>query len=138
MTARYPKVSTKVDAEEMQDSYIAGAEGIMNSFLARQFTTTVSGKPPLLEDICVDLTYSKIAFNQDKGVPELKKAAMDLLKSIADGSILLTDSAGAVVTALGSASWSSNTGYKSTHSDLGPPDDLVDPDRLADLISERS
>jgi len=138
VAARYPKVSTKVDAIEMQDSYIAGAEGIMNAYLAKQFTTPITGEPPLLEDICVDLTYCKIAFNQDKGIPVLKSSAMQLLKDIVAGEILLTDAAGAVVAAAGGVAWSSEGTYNKTHSDLGPLDDLVDPDRLTDLASDRS
>jgi phage gp36-like protein len=138
VTARYPKSATKVDAEEMQDSYISGAEGVMNAYLAKQFTTPLSGKPPLLEDICVDLTYCKLAFNQDKGVPKLREAAMELLKDIADGKILLTDATGAVVSSVGAAAWSSDEDYHRTHSDLGPMEDLVDPDRLDDQVSERS
>ena len=138
VTARYPKVETKVDAEEMQDSYIAGVEGIMDSFLAKQFTTPVTGEPPLLEDICVDLTYCKIAFNQDKGVPKLKESAMGLLKMLSTGEILLIDSAGAAVSSNGQAVRSSEEDYHRTHSDLGPMEDFVDPDRLDDLVSERT
>jgi phage gp36-like protein len=138
VTARYPKAATKVDADEMQESYIAGAEAIMNGYLAKQFTTPVTGEPPLLEDICVDLTYCKIAFNQDKGVPKLKEAAMQLLKDICAGAILLTDADGAEVTSVGQAAWSSDEDYHRTHSDLGPDQDFVDPDRLNDLVSERT
>jgi len=138
VTARYPKVATKVDAEEMQDSYISGAEGIMNAYLAKQFTTPVTGEPPLLEDICVDLTYCKIAFNQDKGVPKLKESAMSLLKDICSGAILLTDADGVIVASEGQVVWSSEQNYNPTHSDLGPDQDFVDPDRLDDLASDRS
>ena len=138
VVARYPKASTKVDAEEMQDSYIAGVEGIMNSYLSKQYTTPIAGKPPLLEDIAVDLTYCKIAFNQDKGVPELKKDTMQLLKDIMSGELSLTDSDGELVTMLGGAVWSSEETYLPTHTDMGPLDDRIDPNRLDDLASERS
>ena len=107
VTNRYIKSGNFADSDEMQDSYIAGVEGYMNGFLAKQFTTPLSGKPPLLQDICVDLVYAKIAHNKDKGVPAIRASAIKALEQIVMGDILLTDTNGATIASLGGAVWSS-------------------------------
>lgn len=135
---RYPTVAKVADSEEMQESFISGVEGWMDAYLTKQFTTPVSDRPPLLTDICVDLTYCKINFNRDKGIPKLKEDTLKILMDISTGMIQLTDSAGAEITMRGHAIFGSMTQYEPSFSMLGTPDDLVDPDLLTDLISDRS
>ena len=138
VVGRYPKAATKVDSEEMQESYTAGVEAIVNGFLADRYTVPVADKPPLLTDITVDLVYAKIAVNQDKGIPAIKKAAMDLLMKIHDGTIPLINASDEEVASEPGVSWSTEQDYESTHSHLGPDWDRVDPDRLEDLANDRS
>lgn len=135
---RYPKADARADSDEMQDSYINGVEALMNSFLAKQFTTPVTGSPPLLESICVDLVYCKLAFNRDKGVPKLEEKTLNLLKEICEGNLLLTDSNGEQIASVGLAVWSEYQDYQRSFSELGPLCDRVDPDLLEDLSSDRS
>ena len=138
VTDRYPKAGSFVGSVEMQDSYIAGAEAIINAYISKRFDVPISGEPPLLQDLTVDLTYCKLAFNKDKGVPKLKESVLDMLKMIMSGELLLLDSDGEQVTDYGQATWSSEGDYNMTHSELGPLDDLIDPDRLDDLADDRS
>ena len=135
---RYPKAHTKGGASEMSDSYITGVEAWMDSYLAKQFTTPVAGTPPLLQSVCVDLVYCKIAFNRDKGVPELKKEALGILMSICSGELILVDDSGVQVPSVGLAAWAQHEDYEHSFSELGPLNDLIDPDLLEDLASDRS
>ena len=140
VAGRYPTIDGAVDAEEAQDSFISGVEAVMNGYLANQFTTPVSGKPPLLEHIAIDLSYAKIAIGKDKHAQKIKDDAMALLEKICEGKVLLTDTDGEQVAQNGQAVWSTENegGYHPTHSDLGPLYDHQDDDRLQDLANERN
>ena len=138
VTSRYPKVNDVADADELQASYVEGVEAWMDSYLAKQFTTPVSGTPPLLKDICIDLVYCKVAFNREKGIPKLKEDTLMILKDICSNAILMSDSDGTVITSNGQAVWSTTEDYDATFSMLGPLNDLIDPDLLEDLINDRS
>ena len=135
---RYPKDNKVADAPEMSDSYITGVEASMDSYLGKVFTVPLTGEPPLLKDICIDLVHCKIAFNREKGIPDLKKAAIDLLMKIVNSEILLLDSSGTAISTTGQAVWSTTEDYDDAFSMLGTPEDLVDPDLLEDLANDRS
>lgn len=138
VTGRFPSVHKISDAVEMSDSYITGIEAIMNSYLAKVFTTPISDKPPLLTDICVDLVYSKIAVNKDKASGKVKDAAIELLKSIINSEVILLDSSGVAIDVLGHAVWGSQEDYHYSFSMLDPIENLIDPDLLDDEASDRS
>lgn len=137
VAGRYPKIGTVVGDNEIQTSYIAGVEAIMDAHLARQFTAPISGKPPLLTEIAIDLTYAKIMIHSDKASGKLHEAAMKLLEQITDSTILLVDSDGQAVAALGQAVWGEAEDYNHTFSMLRE-DDVIDPDLLDDLADARS
>ena len=137
VTGRYPKVVNVADADEMGDSFIIGVEAFMNGYLAKVFTVPVTGSPPLLQEIALDLVYCKIALHKDKGVDALRERTLDTLKMLIEGTIILVDSNGTSVDQVGNAVWISSNGYHSAFSMLGTPEDLKDQDELDDLVNER-
>lgn len=138
VVGRYPKAETKGDSGELQESYIEGTEAFMDAILAKQYTVPVTGSPPLLKDIAIDLAYAKMAVNKDKGVPTIKEDAMKRLKMIMDGDVKLIDENGDEVSVTGEAVWSTTKDYESTHSMLGAEFDRTDPDLIEDLANERN
>jgi len=136
VAGRYQKISTVVDSQELQASYLAGVEAIMNSYLAKQFTIPVSDKPPLLTDIAIDLAYAKIMVHKDQSAQKIWDRAMAILKNILAGDVLLIDTDGSTIPTLGSVAWSTTKDYHDSFSMLGI-DDRIDPDLIDDLASER-
>lgn len=137
VVGRYPKTDNVADSVEMATSYIEGVESIMNSYLAKVFTVPLTGEPPLLKDICIDLVYSKIAFHKDKAAGGLRVQAIEMLKQIVEGEMLVVDSSGVIIETVGHGIWSSTQDYFDAFSMLGSPDDRIDPDLLDDLADER-
>ena len=138
VVARYPQASKGVDAPEMGTSFITGVEAVMDSFLVKVFTTPVTGSPPLLKTICIDLVYAKIIFNKDKASNKLREESVAMLKAIVEGDALLVDSDGEVIAALGGVVWSTTENFFDAFSMLGADQDLIDPDLREDLIDERT
>jgi phage gp36-like protein len=137
VVGRYPKVASVGDSAELQESYIAGVEAVMNSHLAKQFTVPIADEPALLKDVCIDLTYAKIMVHKDKAAQDIYDKAMEILKNLADGMLLLLDANGDTISTLGLAAWSTTKDYHDTFTMLGI-DDRIDEDLLEDLASERS
>lgn len=137
VAGRYPKIASVAGGEELQESFIAGTEAIINSYLAKQFTTPLTGKPPLLTDITIDMVYAKAMVHKDKASETIWERAMAILQNILAGEVLLVDSDGAAVSTLGGAVWSSTEDYFDSFSMLGALYDHVDPDLIDDLKSER-
>jgi hypothetical protein len=64
--------------------------------------------PGIVRDLCIDLAYYKLAFASEKG-KELGKILDARFKSILDGELVLTNSAGPLGTA--ERAWSTHQNY---------------------------
>ena len=145
-----PMVGSVDDLTSAQivSGFISPAEGEINARLSRRYTVPITGSTPILEGIADDLaTYrilSRRVFTQDQlkdSVWPLRfKEAQDLLKEIADGTIELVDSGGAVIaqrTDIAQAA-TNNMNYNPTFHEGGSwLDQIKDPDKVDDLLDER-
>ena len=123
------------------------AEAMINGKIAPLYSLPFTTVPPLIEAIATDMaTYGvllRIFTTKQLGEspwPDRYKYAAKLLDEIADGKLTLTDSAGALVTQRTDIeeTWSNNSGYHPTFSDLGADVDRVDPDKIDDLEGDRN
>lgn len=126
-------------------SSVAGqAEALVDAKLARLYTVPVAGRPPLLESISSDLTLYRLMSRRmlsgesanDSPWPDRYKEAMELLDQLADGSLTLVSSAGALIPATPGASgmpYSNNMNYQATFTEDDMENQVVDPSKLEDI-----
>jgi len=130
-------------------SYAEDAENEINGSLARRFTIPVSGSPPLLQTIATKiatgLLLSQHIFTQER----LKKsewpdafleAPREMLEKLASGEMTLVNSAGTLVEARNDVGtvWSNTSAYEPTITELPETRQIVDPDKIEDLESDRN
>ena len=141
VAARYPVAAKKAGADEMAESYIEGAEALMNSYLTKKYTIPVpssGGVSLLLKDVAIDLTYAKMALHNDKAAVKVRDNAMAILKNIVEGTIGLIDGDGNLIPETGDAVWSSTQNYHESFGHLPVEDQLVDPDLVEDEYNARN
>lgn len=124
------------------------AQAIVNAKVVRRYNLPFALTPPLIESITTDLTiYSVLAktaiianTTEDGSWPKAYKESMDLLGAIANGSMMLVDSAGAVIAQRTDQmlARSSSETYVPTFSELPPEQAVIDSDKIDDLENERS
>lgn len=124
------------------------AQAIVNAKVVKRYNLPFSLTPPLIESITTDLTiYSVLAktaiianTTEDGPWPKAYKECMDLLNEIALGTLVLVDSAGAVISQRTDQmiARSSSEDYVPTFSELPPEQSTIDSDKIDDLEDERS
>lgn len=133
--------TTDVATTEVQSVYVYDSEGIVDSFLQARYTTPVTPVPPLITAITSDLTIHKLFAEKSGNVPEWMDKrydrAMELLKMLRDGEILLPSSASLVASGDNFA-WSSGQGYHPIFSPvLGELNQTPDSDLVESEINDR-
>jgi phage gp36-like protein len=127
-------------------NYANQAESIVNGQIVRRYTVPVSPAPPLLETISTDIAIYRTLirlYNQERMAaspwPDRYKESMETLQMIADGSILLVDSAGNVITGRSDIAevWSSTKDYTPTFNEGPWSNQIQDEDKVQDAIDER-
>ena len=133
---------------QLVSAFINPAEADMNARLSRRYTVPITGTIPLLQAIADDLSVyralSRRVFTQDQlkdsSWPDRFKESMDTLMEIANGKVLLVDSAGAAVatkTNVANAQSNNMHNLPTFHEGGGWVDQVKDPDKTDDLLSDR-
>lgn len=128
--------------------FAQNVEAVIHGKIVKQYTVPVDDYVPLLEAIANDMTVYRIMSRRvgftprtegHNSAPNPWKENMALLDQIADGSVALTNSAGALITArddVGEAR-STTDGYLPTFTELDEVNWSRDPEKVQDLLDER-
>ena len=127
--------------------FIEDAEAEMNAKLRANYEVPVTGEVPLLKAIATDCSIYRILsrriFTQERleasTWPDRYKECKELLDDLADGSITLVDSAGAIISSSTTAARiQSNTGgFHPTFWEGGEFEQRRDPDKITDERNRR-
>ncbi len=127
--------------------FIEDAEAVMNAKLRANYEVPVAGAVPLLQAIATDCAIYRILsrriFTQerleDSAWPDRYKECEELLDDLADGSITLVDSAGAIISSSTTAAriQSNTSGDHPTFWEGGTFEQNKDPDKIADERNRR-
>lgn len=120
---RYSDVARIGGAESVSSSHLQFAEAEVDARLSVLYTVPFTPAPPLVKDLCIDLTYWRMTMRQ-KGSEVIKKYIDERIEGLIGGTIVLTDAAGAVLPQnQESLAWSeqNQTGY---HTAFGPDYEL--------------
>lgn len=120
IAGRYPDAAKKAGDSAMGSYWLERAEYEVDAALASKYTVPFTPCPPVVQDLCIDLTYFKMMINQP-GAEPVKKYYDERIKALQDGLMLLVSSGG-VAAAQGTVSWSSEEGHATSFG----PDDPVD------------
>jgi len=144
----YPKIDTlSLSTANVHGIYISKAEAEIHAWLSKKYTVpfTSSNIPPLIKSIAQDLSmyyllrriYTQNKKDLNPWVDEWKYAR-DMLKSLAEGDLLLTGNSGEVIDARTDQMqiWSNTTNYKPTMDNRAAESQRVNPDRLEDEQDE--
>jgi hypothetical protein len=105
----YPDWSETVSANSVGNLWIPRAEDYVDGRLsAAGYSVPFSPTPGLVRDLCIDVAYWKLAFASEKG-EKLGKILEDTFKAIADGDLVITNSAGSLGTS--ERAWSTHQDY---------------------------
>lgn len=117
VVGRYPVAAARAPTPEMQNSFIVGAEGEIDGYVAKRYTLPLTPAPAFLTTLTIDLAYWMMTFAQ-KGSKELRQSIDARLKLISDGGVILTSSGSTFAT--GNVAWAENT----QQTVFGPDDPL--------------
>lgn len=127
---------------------IIRAESIIDASISRRYVVPVTPTPPLLTTLSCDLTIYRLMTRRlfsgeqmnKSDWPEKYKEAMEMLQAIADGSLQLVNSAGAVIvpTVGADIAWTNTQGYTPTFNEDGDLNSVIDPDKLVDIDASRT
>jgi phage gp36-like protein len=122
------------------------AQEIVDAKIAKLYTLPLAQTYRPLQTITEDLAlyyvfrrlYTSERFN-DSPWPEKYNAALAMLDEIAAGKLALIDATGAVITGRSDIVevWSTTKDYVPTFSELGPLDQVQDPDKIDDEADRR-
>lgn len=135
VTGRYGDFAKGVDASVAAAAFIPQAEAEVDGRLAPKYTVPFSPAPYLVQDLCIDVAYYKATIRQE-GSKVLGESLEQRFKAIIDGTLLLTNSGGAIIQESGGAAWCSN----SYHSSFGPDSEVnwrVDSNWINDTMDAR-
>lgn len=118
ITARYHEFPKTFDSIKADTALIPQAEAEVDGRLAAKYTVPFTPAPYLVQDLSIDLAYYKMIFGSDRA-EALKTYIDDRFRSIIDGTLVLTTSAGAVGQT-GVYAWASN----SYHTSFGPDSEI--------------
>jgi len=113
----YPEWAKAASANTVGNLWIPRAEDEVDGRLAPRYAVPFTPVPGIVRDLCIDLAYFKLAFASEKG-QALGKILDARFKSILDGKLVLTNSAGALGTA--ERAWSTHQDYP-THFGVDNP-----------------
>ena len=109
VVGRYPDAAKVGGAEAVSSSWIAGAEAEIAARLAARYSLPFASTPPLVQDLCIDLTYCKMTARQDSS-DKIYERYLKTIAEVVAGTIVLVDATGAVIDAGAAAlAWASNT-----------------------------
>ena len=143
----YKKIDTSGITDNDIDFYIMTAESEINGIIATKYTIPVSPTPDLLKNLSAELTITKIldryftaeTHSRNDWRDVRKKEVVDILNKIADGKILMVNSAGTVVTQRDDLTelYSSTEDYTPTFGHGHYADEEIDEDGIDDEEDER-
>lgn len=119
VTGRYQDAAKKAQANNMGSYWLERAEYEVDGFLAARYTVPFTPAHPVVQDLCMDLTYYKMILNSGEQADAIWKYIEYRLKAIRDGTLVLTTSGTEL--ASGAVSW--NEG--GTQATAFGPDDPV-------------
>lgn len=131
---KYGDFAKGPDATQANSLHVPAAEAEVDGYMAVRYTVPFSPAPYVVRDLCVDIAYYKATIRQE-GSKLLKDYIDDRVKAIINGTLLLTNSDGAL-SAPGSTPWASN----SYHSAVGFDNEVnwsVDSQQIQDLQNLR-
>lgn len=134
VTGRYGDFAKGADATVAAAAFIPQAEAEVDGRLAPKYTVPFSPAPYLVQDLCIDVAYYKATIRQE-GSKLLGESLEQRFKAIINGTLLLTNSGGAIQES-GGAAWCSN----SYHSSFGPDSEVnwrVDSNWINDAMDAR-
>lgn len=113
---KYPTGGKWGNSDELARSYIPQAESELNGYLAQNYTVPFSPVPPLINDLCVDLVYYKLAIvKEPKQAEAIKKYFDARIAELQAGTLTLVSSG---TTLESQANWASISADH--HSVFGP------------------
>lgn len=88
--------TTDVSTNDIASLWIAGAEALINAFIASKWVVPVTMPEPLITRLCNDITVYDILKDKQPRIPDFLQSrydrALDILKMIRDGDMVLTGS----------------------------------------------
>ncbi len=147
MMMTLPAVSSRTSVDSATMSNFAGrAEATMRAKWADRYSFPLAPSPfveALSTDYACYLLLSRRIFTterqNDSAWVDRFKEALDDIEKVASGDISLVDSAGAIIERADSLErpWSSTTNYLPTMTEDDPRSQVVDPNKIEDIQSER-
>jgi hypothetical protein len=104
----YPDWARAASANSVGNLWIPRAEDEVDARLAPKYSVPFTPVPGVVRDLAIDLAYYKLVFASDKG-KTLWESLKERFESILDGSMLVTNSVGALST--GERAWSTHQDY---------------------------
>lgn len=114
VTGRYQDAAKLAGDGPMGSYWLSGAEYEVDGFLASRYTVPFTPAPPIVQDLCIDLTYYKMTIQQ-KNSEKLWKYIEKRIEMIINGTLVIGTSGPAGV------AWSSAEGH---HTSFGPDDPI--------------
>lgn len=112
---------TSGGAEAAKDSFINGAEALVDAAAAIRYAVPFSPTPDLIKDLVIDMAYMRTVVNQDpKSTQVLRDSIKDRLDGIRLGVYILTVSGTPLTQIAEPGAWS-------THQDFGSSFGVDDP-----------
>lgn len=139
--ARYAPINTMVGtgandvtSVEVSSIFIADAESLMDTHLAKRYVVPVYAEP-VITMIATDLAISHMMMEKLGELPNFMQSRYDraigMLEKLSDGDLILTSGSTSVVTSGDNFAWSSTGSYHSIFSPvLGELDQSVDQDYI--------
>lgn len=130
--------------------HLGQAEAKVWAKTSLRYDVPISPVPPMLQSICLDLAVYGVLVKQailantleDSPWPDRYKEALEELEGVADGTMPLLTSSGTVIAPSENPSTYAygfpNTAYQPTFTELPPEYNRPDPDKLEDLLDERT
>lgn len=131
---KYGDFAKGPDATAANSLHVPAAEAEIDGHMAAKYTVPFSPAPYVVRDLCIDLAYYKATARQE-GSKLIKEYIDARVKAIIDGTLVLTNSDGAIASA-GNLAWASN----SYHSAFGLDSEVnwqVDTYAITDLQDRR-
>lgn len=117
---RYPNMGSRADANEGNNFYIVGAEAEVDAAASQKYAVpfivnNTYAAPALIKDVTIDLAYWKAIGWQNEKLSKVQRDDIDRrLEGIKDGTLLLIDNSGSLLTTGPSFAYS-------TQQELGNP-----------------
>lgn len=99
LVSKYPGIAGKVaNPAELVGAFIPGAEAEINGYLAAKYTVPFTTVPPLVQDLCTDLVYTKLTIRDPKLSEQVKKYYYERIKAILAGTLSIVQTDGTTLT----------------------------------------